>query len=56
MLPVRTVRFVSHVALNMKRSGCRKQPLWLSSKSLLKPLLSILKPFTNKVSLNKNNI
>lgn|GEM_PF-6282112 len=56
MLPGRTVRFASHVDLNMKRSGCRKQPLWLYSKSLLKPLLSILKPFTKKVSLNKNNM
>jgi hypothetical protein len=43
-----TVRI--NVALNMKRSGCRKQPLRLFIRSHLKPLLSILKQFTKKVS------
>lgn len=40
----------------MKRCGCRKQPLRLFIRSLLKPLLSILKQFTKRVSLNKKQL
>ncbi|AIN20877.1 hypothetical protein ECNIH5_00685 [Enterobacter cloacae] len=51
-----TEPFALHVALKMKHSGCRKQPEWLSTRSLLKLLLSILKLFTKKVSLNKKQL
>ena len=51
-----TEPLASHVALNMKHSGCRKQPERLFFRSHRKPKLSISKPFTKKVSLNKKQL